>query len=178
MRRTLTIALGSAVALVTAAVAFAVVPSAVGVSETTATFTASTAVNVKTRTCANDPYTVTDGRYKGGTITFADAALELDGPLTFHARTTLNTTTGLGYVEGSFRVKDDDTRFAGRFSGTLKGGNLVGFLHGHVARKPRQGARQRERTVRPGNRVRRRSARLGQLGQRARRDRRPSLQEA
>ena len=43
MRRTLTIALGSAVALVTAAVAFAVVPSAVGLSETTATFTASTA---------------------------------------------------------------------------------------------------------------------------------------
>ena len=139
MRRTLIIALGTAVALATAAVAIAV-NSVAGVSETTATFTASTVVDqLKTRTCDADPsYAVTDGRYSGGTITFANPALMLDGPLKIHARTTLNKTTGLGYVEGSIRVKDDDSRLSGNFSGTLKGGNLVGFLtaksHGNHAK--------------------------------------------
>jgi hypothetical protein len=130
MRRTLIIALGSAVALATAAVAIAVTTVS-GISETTATFTASTVVDhLKTRTCDTAPYAVIDGQYSGGTITFADATLALDGPLKIRARTTLNTTTGLGYVEGSFRVKDDDSRLSGRFSGTLKGGVLVGFLTG------------------------------------------------
>ena len=131
MRRTFIIALGTAVALATAAVAIAVAPVA-GISETTASFTASTVVDqLKTRTCgANPSYAITDGQYSGGAITFATPALALDGPLKIHARTTLNTTTGLGYVEGSFRVKDDDTRLSGKFSGTLKSGNLVGFLTG------------------------------------------------
>ena len=52
------------------------------------------------------------------------------GPLTIDARTTYSTTDGLGYVEGSFRVKDDGTTEPSRrpVHGTLKGSQLVGFL--------------------------------------------------
>ena len=63
------------------------------------------------------------------------------GPLTIDARTTYSTTDGLGYVAGSFRVKDgrhDPNRLGGRFTATLKGSQLVGFLtasaRGHHAR--------------------------------------------
>jgi hypothetical protein len=87
---------------------------------------------VKARTCTgadNKAFTITSGRYTG-TADFANPATELDGPLTIDARTTYSTSDNLGYVEGSFRIKDDDTRLTGRFSGTLDGTKLVGFLTG------------------------------------------------
>ena len=130
MRKTLIIALGAAVALVTAAVAVAVVPTAVGVSEATATFSTSTVERLKARECTGadgKAFRITDARYTG---TMVSANAVLAGPLTIHARTTFSTSDSLGYVEGSFRVKDDDSRVSGRFSGTLKGGKLVGFLTG------------------------------------------------
>lgn len=129
MRRTLTIALGSAVALAAAAVAFAVVPSVVGVSEATATFSTDKIEKSKTRTCTADTKTwqITDGHYTG-TVVSTNAVLA--GSLAIHARTTYNTTDKLGYVAGSFRVKDDDSRVRGKFSGTIKDGKLVGFLTG------------------------------------------------
>jgi len=138
MRRILFIALGGAVALVTAAVAVAVavIPVA-GVSATTADFTAGTVVKSKTRTCTGldtKKYEITEGRYTG-TMTSTPALSNpvLDGALTIHARTTYDTTNPaakLGYVQGSFRVKDDDSRVSGKFWGTLSNGNLVGFLEG------------------------------------------------
>ncbi len=129
MRRTLIIALGTAVALATAAVAFAVVPSVVGVSVATATFSTNKIEKSKTRTCTADTKTwqITDGHYTG-TVTSLNAVLA--GSLAIHARTTYNTTDKLGYVEGSFRVKDDDSRVRGKFSGTINDGKLVGFLTG------------------------------------------------
>ena len=132
MRRTLIIALGALVALVTAAVAVAAVSTAAGVSATTATFSTDKATDVRTRTCTGadgKEFTITNGRYTGQ-ADFANPAADLDGPLTINARTVVSTTDDLGYVTGSFRVKDDDTRFAGAFSGTLKGDKLVGFLTG------------------------------------------------
>ena len=129
MRRTLIIALGMAVALATAALAFAVVPSVVGVSVATATFSTNKIEKSKTRTCTADTKTwqITDGHYTG-TVTSLNAVLA--GSLAIHARTTYNTTDKLGYVEGSFRVKDDDSRVRGKFSGTINDGKLVGFLTG------------------------------------------------
>lgn len=129
MRRTVTIALGTAVALVTAAVAFAVVPAVVGVSEATATFTTTAIDKSKTRSCTVDAKTweITDGRYTG---TVVSTNTVLAGSLAIHARTTYNTTDKLGYVEGSFKIKDDDSRVKGKFSGTIKDGQLVGFLTG------------------------------------------------
>jgi hypothetical protein len=130
MRKALIIALGAAIALVTAAVAMAAVFTASGVTKTTAGFTADKVANVRARTCTgadNKAFTITSGRYTG-TADFTTPAVELDGPLTIDARTTYSTSDNLGYVEGSFRVRDDDTRLSGRFSGTLDGTKLVGFL--------------------------------------------------
>lgn len=130
MRRSLMIALGAAVALVTAAAALAAVFTASGVSATTAAFATDKVTELKARTCTGadgKTFTVTNAHYTG-TADFTNPATDLDGPLTVNARTTYSTTDGLGYVEGSFRVKDDATRLSGKFSGTLKGTQLVGFL--------------------------------------------------
>ena len=131
MRTKLIIALGAAIAAVTASVAMAAVFTAAGVSATTATFSADKVSEMKARTCTgadNKAFTITNGRYTGVADFTNPATNEFDGPLTISARTTYSTTDGLGYVEGSFRVRDNDTRLAGRFSGTLKGDQLVGFL--------------------------------------------------
>jgi hypothetical protein len=133
MRRSFIIALGTAVALATAAVAVAVIPPVAGVSATTADFAAAKVGDPNTRTCTGadgKAYVITDGRYTG-TMTSTSSHPVLTGPLTIHARTTYSTTDTRGYVEGSFRVKDDDSRVNGEFWGTLDGsGNLVGFLEG------------------------------------------------
>ena len=136
MRKTLIISAGAAVGLVAAAVAMAAVFTATGVSATTATLTTSTPSDVKTRACTGadgKSFAITNGHYTG-TADFTTPATDLDGPLTIHARTTVETTAAsakLGYVEGSFRIKDDDTRVSGRFWGTLDAsGKLAGFLTG------------------------------------------------
>ena len=142
MRRTLFITLGTAVALVTAAVAFAAVTPVVGIHETPAATSFSTTGTVgklKTSTCTANAQTwkFTDGRYTG-TVVSTDPVLS--GTLWIHAHTTVNTTStpNLGYVDGSFKIRDDDSRVNGKFSGTLKDGKLVGFLtarsHGNHAR--------------------------------------------
>ena len=140
MRKTLMIAIAAAAALAVAAVAMASVFTASGASATTATFSTNKVAKLRSRSCTGadaKAFTVTDGHYTG-LADFANPATDLDGPLTIHARTTYSTTDGLGWVEGSFRVKDDPTRLNGRFSGTLKGNALVGFLtassRGHHAR--------------------------------------------
>ena len=140
MRKPLTIAIGAVVALAFAAAGLATVFTASGVSATTAAFSADKVSAVKARSCTGGDgkaFTITRGNYSG-TVDATNPATELDGPLTIHALTTYSTTDGLGYVEGSFWVRDDDTRLTGRFSGTLKGTQLVGFLtgasRGHHAR--------------------------------------------
>jgi hypothetical protein len=129
MRRTLTIALGAAAALATAAVAFAVVPAVVGVSEATATFSTTAIDRAKTSSCTADAKTweTTNALYTG---TVASTNVVLAGSLKINARTTYNTTDKLGYVTGSFKVNDDDSRVRGTFAGTIKNGKLVGYLVG------------------------------------------------
>ena len=144
MRKTLIIALGAAVALVSAAVAMAAVFTASGVSATTATFSTDKVDHMKSRSCTGGDgkaFTLTKGRYTGPLADFTNPGgpgNELDGPVSIDAHTTYSTTDGLGYVDGSFRVKDDDTRLNGKFWGTLRGDQLVGFIsassRGHHAR--------------------------------------------
>jgi hypothetical protein len=133
MRKTFLIGIGATAALVAAAAAMAAVFTATGVSTTTATLTSTQATDVRTRTCTgadNKTFMVTDGRY-AGVATFTDSATALNGPLSIRARTTVDKASSLGYVEGSFSVKDDQTRLSGRFSGTLDAtGKLAGFLTG------------------------------------------------
>lgn len=134
-RRPLAIAAAAAVALATAGLAVATL-GASGVSATTATFTAAKERS-ETRTCTGggDTYEITNGRYVG-TITFASPNADLSGPVRIKARTVLNKTDGVGYVEGSFRVKDDDRHGHGKLVGTLDGsGNVDGFVQGRVNRE-------------------------------------------
>ena len=141
MRKSLMIALAAAVALVTAAVALAAVFTASGVNAATASFSTDKVSPVRSTSCTGadgKAFTVTRGHYSG-IATFAAPAAALGGALKIDARTTYSTTDGLGYVEGSFRVKGDPGRLlSGRFTGTLKGSQLVGFLsassRGHHAR--------------------------------------------
>jgi hypothetical protein len=140
MRKTLMLALGAALALAAAGAALAMVFTASGVSATTAGFATDKVTELKARTCTGadgKTFTVTNGHYTG-TADFTNPATDLDGPLTINAHTTYSVTDGLGYVEGSFRVRDDSTRLRGRFAGTLKGTQFVGFLtavsRGHHAR--------------------------------------------
>jgi hypothetical protein len=129
MRKTILIALGAAVALVTAAAAFAAF-SASGVSATTATFSTTKVEHLRTGSCTgadSKAFTVTSGHYTG-TADFANPAADFDGLLTIDARTVYSTTDGLGWVEGSFKVRNEPSKLYGRFTGTLKGTQLVGWL--------------------------------------------------
>ncbi len=129
MRKTITIALGTAAALITAAVAFAVIPAVVGVNVAKATFETTTIEKSKVRSCTADAMTweSTDARYKG---TVGSTNLLLAGSLAIHAKTIYNTTQKLGYVDGSFQINDADSRVKGKFSGTISDGKLVGYLTG------------------------------------------------
>jgi hypothetical protein len=135
MRRPIIIAAATAAALATAGLALATL-TASGVSATTATFSAAKERS-DTRTCTGDgdTYEITNGRYVG-TVDFADPNSDLDGPVRIHVRSVLNKTDGVGYVEGSFRIRDDDRRGHGNFVGTLDGsGNVDGFVQGRVNRR-------------------------------------------
>ena len=135
MRRTFIIALATVTALATAGLAVATLGSS-GVSAATATFSAAKE-RAETHSCTGDgdTYEITSGRYIG-TIDFADPNSDLDGPITIQARTVLNRTDGVGYVDGWFRIKDDDRRGAGKLVGTLDAsGNIDGFVQGRVNQK-------------------------------------------
>ncbi len=177
MRRTLIIALGAVAALMTAAAAVAAL-AASGVSATTATFSTDKATDVRTRTCTGadgKEFKITNGRYTGQ-ADFANPATDLDGPLTINARTVVGTADDLGYVTGSFRIKDDDTRFAGAFTGTLKGDKLVGFLAGVSRGNKATVLGNLSATLVPGTGFSGGAARLEQLDLGARDRRRARLQ--
>lgn len=132
MRRIIVSALAAAVALSTAGLAVAKL-NASGVSATTATFSAAKERS-ETRTCTGDgkTYEITSGRYVGA-IDFADPNSALDGPLAIKVRAVVNKTDGIGWIEGSFRGRDDARRTHARFWGALDGsGNLDGFLQGRA----------------------------------------------
>lgn len=137
MRRILAVALATSVALVAVGAAVATLTSA-GVSPTTATFKAAKDRSA-TRTCTGDgkTYQLSNGVYTG-TIDFAAPNDALDGPITLRTSAVLNQTDGIGWIQGSFRTKDDgnDGRHAGGgFWGTLDGsGHVDGFVQGRVNR--------------------------------------------
>lgn len=132
MRKAVFIGLGAVTALAAAALAVAAVYTASGVTSTSASLVAKTPKgDFKTRTCTgadNSTFTITDGRYTG--MYTSNPAGPLDGPLTVRMRTVVDTKTGLGTVEGSFHVKDGESRINGKLWGTLDGTSLSGFLVG------------------------------------------------
>ena len=131
MRR-LTFAAAALVALVATSYAVAHgIEGAKSVSAAAAGFTATNAT-VSTRTCTtstNKTIVVTDGRYTGAATSTTNA--DLAGNITIRARSVVNTTDGIGVVNGAFRIdvaNGKDT--GGLFSGVLSGTGLAGFVGG------------------------------------------------
>jgi hypothetical protein len=137
MKRTLTLV--STVAVALAASGYAVAHGIDGTKTAkavTGTFTATTASRVETRTCTTaDGKTIvrTSGTYTGTAAGDAD----LTGPATLEARSTINTTDGVGVVSGSLRIdvaSGNDTR--ARFDAVYQAGRIAGLASGQ-AHEPR-----------------------------------------
>ncbi|HZU20726.1 MAG TPA: hypothetical protein VE982_05880 [Gaiellaceae bacterium] len=97
-----------------------------------ATFTASSAAHVSTRTCTStDAKTiaVTNGTYTGT----ASGDPGLTGALTLRAHSVVNTTDNVGVVSGAFRIAVANGRDArGVFTAVYDHGTIAGMLVGRA----------------------------------------------
>jgi hypothetical protein len=95
-----------------------------------ATFSATTVSNSQSQTCTagnNDSIQVTDATYTG-TATSTDT--HLNGPITIHARSVFDATTGAGTVTGDVSIGSSGTGFFGRLVTVNVQGHLQGLLVG------------------------------------------------
>jgi hypothetical protein len=124
--------------LVAAAVAAAGAAAAAHRAQTTqqasATFAATTVANAQNRSCtaSDGTYQETDATYSG-TATSSDA--RLNGTLKIRARSVVNTTTGLGWVNGSFRIDGSSGGAHGNLAAVVSGGNVSGTVVGDTDRR-------------------------------------------
>lgn len=143
MRKLMVMVTGTLVALTVAGVAVAT-HRADGLSQTTASFRVERD-SVKQRVCTGDGdvYSIGRGQYKG-TIDFADAQNELDGPFVLRVHWVYNTTDKHGYAEMFWRAKDtedvDQRRAHGWALAVLGPGasNAIaaeGFVNGRINRQ-------------------------------------------
>ena len=130
-----TVILASTVVVALTATAYAVAHGIDGTKSVQAvagTFTATTASKVETRTCTtSDGKTLvsTNGRYTGTSTGDAD----LTGNATIDARSTINTTDGVGVVSGTLRIdtaSSADTR--AQFDAVYSAGQLAGLASGNA----------------------------------------------
>ncbi len=100
-----------------------------------ATFAATSVTRSNARSCtaSDGAYTETTATYTG-TATSSDARLA--GPLVIRAHSVVDTTSGIGWLDGNFRIQGGDGN--GNASGTLhaaiSGGNAVGAVVGRTSR--------------------------------------------
>lgn len=124
-------ALAVCAALAAAGAAVAAHQRAQTTQQATATFAATTVSQARHATCtaSDGAYTETTATY-GGTATSSDARLA--GPLVIRAHSVVDTTSGLGWLEGTFRIRDGDGHGSahGTLHGAIAGGNLSGALVG------------------------------------------------
>lgn len=101
--------------------------------QASATFAATSVTHTSSRTCTagDGTYTETAATYEG-TATSTDARLA--GPLVIRAHSVVDTTTGLGWVEGTFRVRGGDGtgNAHGNLHGAIAGGNVSGAVAGET----------------------------------------------
>lgn len=133
MKRTLMVASIAVIALAAAGIAVARgVDGAKSVKEVTGTFAATTVSRVDTKTCTtSDGKTLvtTNGTYTGT----ASGDPDLTGAATIKARSTINTTDGVGVASGTLRVdvaSGGDTE--AQFDAVVKGGQLAGLASGRA----------------------------------------------
>ena len=99
-----------------------------------ADFSAGSVTRSHTTTC-----TAADGAYQETTATYTGTAsssdARLNGTLEIRASSVVNTTTGVGWVEGSFRVRGSGAGANGTIHAAIAGGNAVGSVVGNGQRQ-------------------------------------------
>jgi hypothetical protein len=134
MRKAMLIAAGvGALAAAQLAVAVGLHNNAKSVKEVVGTFNAS-AASTKTRTCTTTDgktLAVTNGRYTGAALGDPDLA----GPIRIAAHSVINTTDGVGFVEGRFRIDVPGRDTVANFTAVYDHGAIAGFARGQ-ARTP------------------------------------------
>jgi hypothetical protein len=131
MRKVMIVAAGVA-ALVAAQLAVAVgLHDTKSVKAVAGTFTATNASFTKTKTCTTTDgktIAVTNGRYSGT----ASGDPDLAGPIRLAARSVINTTDGVGFVDGRLRIDVPGRDTVANFTAVYDHGALAGFARGHA----------------------------------------------
>ena len=139
MKRTLVGAAAAVAVLATAAIAVADgFDGGKSITAVSGAFNATTASRVTQRTCTTSDgktIVVTDGVYSGTGTGDAD----FTGNATLHARSTLNTTDGVGLVVGTLKIdvasgRETVAQLTGVVSGTGFAGTAIGHAHDPAAR--------------------------------------------
>jgi len=121
------------VALLAAGVAVAAHRRAQVTQQAAATFAATSVTHTSSQTCtaSDGTYTETTATYEG-TATSDDARLA--GPLVIRAHSVVDTTTGLGWVDGTYRVRggDGNGNASGNLHAAIAGGDAVGTVAGET----------------------------------------------
>lgn len=138
MNRTLAFAAIAVVALAAAGIAVARgTDDTKNVRALTATFAATAASHVQTRSCTtadNKAVTVSDGTYTGS----ATGDPDLTGAATLRAHSVINTTDNVGTVTGTLRIdvagRDTEAAFTSVYSAGSLAGLAVGRAHDPAAR--------------------------------------------
>jgi hypothetical protein len=129
MRRLMWIA-AAAVGLLGAGIAVAHEGGSKAVKQVSATFTATTASDVRTSTCTgsdNVTYTTTRGRWTGTAVTTAPAGdTSLSGNATIDAKVLVNSA-GDGFVSGKLRI-DGANHTSAWFEGVISGSTHIAGL--------------------------------------------------
>jgi hypothetical protein len=132
-RRRIALALMLAAAAVVATGVVAATRHAQTTQAAAADFIAGTVSQSHTMTC-----TAADGAYQDTTATYSGTATSsearLNGTLRIRARSVVNTTSKLGWLEGSWRVRGTTAASSGAIRAAIAGGNLVGSVVGAGAR--------------------------------------------
>lgn len=127
MKKTI-LAVAALAALVASSVAVANLKSG-NVSAVSATLSAPTTAHLTTRTLTCDGQTIeiSNGRYTG---TSASTTPDLAGPVELRVHSVYNTTTKLGWVDGTLKIRAADNRSNARFTAINSDGKLDGWLRG------------------------------------------------
>jgi CHRD domain-containing protein len=132
-RRRIALPLALAAAAVAATGVAAAVRHVQSTQAAAADFSAVTVTQSHTTAC-----TASDGSYQDTTATYAGTATSsearLNGALRIRARSVVNTTSKLGWLEGSWRVRGTTGGSNGTIRAAIAGGNLVGSIVGDGAR--------------------------------------------
>jgi len=129
-KRIATMAAIGVAALTAAGVAFAA-HKVLSTHSAAADFAATTVAKQHTKTCTGSDgnYQDTDAVYTGN-ATSGDP--RLSGTLTIHAHSVVNTSSGLGWLDGDYAVKNASGNAHGQVHAAISGGNAVGALSGNT----------------------------------------------